>query len=345
MDRDELQNRIRARRSGADPYRRGGLTDEGTGGYQRYEPEPDDSRARRPSAADERRRDAFDEGGSAAGAGAAAGAAAPARRPDITRESDDWVERPSRVPAVPPPDADDAALTLPGNQPAYVDHFEDDGYDRPAAYPYEYDEWEEERPRHSGAGVLAILGFLALGVLALLGGAVLAGVFNGDRNVGGGDPTLTPLTPSPSLQGSAAASVAVGSTAPSVAASAVPSGQPAASGEPVVFPDGFTAQAQPCLPGTTALEGCGSNGARNSGAVDVWVGFENGTPADVVGATLVGPDGATMADGSIDLARINCVQPCRGYTRFPFSGLGPGTYEVRVTRNGDFASMTSFQVE
>jgi hypothetical protein len=343
MNRDELQDRIRARRSGTDPYRRGGLTDEGTGGYQRYQREPDDSRARRASAPDERRRDAFEEGGAAAaGAAAAPDAAAAARRPDITRESDDWMERPSRVPPGPSRRTDDAAPTQPGDQPAYVDHYDDDGYDGPAAYPYEYDEWDEDRPRRSGAGALAILGFLALGVLALLGGAVLAGVFNGDRNVGGNDPTLTP---SPSLQQSTAASVPAGSVAPSAATSAAPSGQPAASGEPVVFPDGFTAQAQPCLPGTTALEGCGSNGARNSGAVDVWVGFENGTPADVVGATLVGPDGATMADGSIDLARINCVQPCRGYTRFPFSGLGPGTYEVRVTRNGDFASMTSFEVE
>ena len=43
MDRDELQDRIRARRSGGDPYRRGSDADEGTGIYERFEPDPTDS--------------------------------------------------------------------------------------------------------------------------------------------------------------------------------------------------------------------------------------------------------------------------------------------------------------
>jgi hypothetical protein len=77
--------------------------------------------------------------------------------------------------------------------------------------------------------------------------------------------------------------------------------------------------------------------------VEIWVSFKNGTGQDVVGATLVAPDGST-ADGSIDLARINCGAICNGYTWFNFANLEAGTYEVRVTRNGDLAATTSFEV-
>ncbi|MGQ0607248.1 MAG: hypothetical protein ACT4OQ_02115 [Chloroflexota bacterium] len=343
MDRDELQDRIRARRSGADPYRRGGTADEGTGGYQRFEPEPDDSRLRRMQGSDQRRRDALDDAATAAGAAGAAGAGGtPDReRPDITRDDDDWMNRPPSARSLPPPPpAAPPPPHSPPDEPAYVDNYDDTAYDD-ASYPYEYDEWDDGRERRSaGAGAFAILGFLALGVLALLGGAVLAGVFNGDPNVGGGDPTLTPI---PSIQESMTPSDA-GSVAPSVDASAPASGGPPASGEPVVFPDGFTAEAQPCLPGSADLDGCDSNGAANAGAVDMWIGFGNGRPDDVLGVTLIGPDGATISDGSIELADINCVAPCGGYTRFPFSGLGPGTYEVEVTRNGDPAAETTFEV-
>jgi hypothetical protein len=342
MDRDELQDRIRARRSGADPYRRGVVPDEGTGSYQRFEPEPDDSRARRAAQAGERR-DAFDEG--AADTGDAAGAVPPApdRPPDITRESDDWAERPSLVPPLPPPSFEtppppvDEPAPVDHEPAAYIDNFDDAAYDDAAVYPYEYDEWEDGRQRRSsGAGAFAILGFLALGVLALLAGAVLAGVFSGDPNVGVTDPTLTP---SPSLHESVPPS-----EAPSVAPSTDASAEPPASGEPVVFPDGFTAEAQPCIPGSVTTTGCDSNGASNSGQVEIWVGFQNGSEDDVVGAVLVGPDGNTIADGSVDLADIRCGANCNGYTYFPFSGLAPGTYEVRISRNGEAAGSTTFEV-
>ena len=121
------------------------------------------------------------------------------------------------------------------------------------------------------------------------------------------------------------------------------SASPAASGEPVVFPDGFTAEAQPCIRGSAGATGCNSNGANNSGSVDIWVGFENGNSNDVIGATLVGPDGSEI-DGSIELANIGCRSSCNGYTWIPFDGLTPGTYEVRVTRNGELAGTTTFEV-
>jgi len=187
MDRDELQDRIRARRSGADPYRRGGTADEGTGPYQRYEPEPDDARARRTRGPDRSRRDAFDEGAVVAGAGAASSAP----RPDITRDNDDWERGPSAVPQRPHASTQPTTTPAPAaDAPEHVDNYAETAYDD-ASYPYEYDEWDDGREqRSSGAGAFAILGFLALGVLALLGGAVLAGVFSSEPNVGSNDPTL-----------------------------------------------------------------------------------------------------------------------------------------------------------
>ena len=333
MDRDELQDRIRARRSGGDPYRRGGSPGEEAAGYERYEPDPIDTQARRPDAGEQTRHDYLSEAEDAA---PAAGAAAMA---DITRDRDDWA-RPAAAPtaaaAPPPPEWGPPPSDVPvgdPDQPDYVDNFDDDAYE-PAAYGA-YDDWKEP-DRRGGLGAVAILGFLALGVLALLSGAVLAGLFGGAPELGGG------VDPSPT-----ATAVVTAEPTPSATVEATgspdASGSPAASGEPVVFPDGFTAEAQPCIRGSWTATGCNSNGANNSGSLDIWVGFENGTSNDVVGATLVGPDGSEI-DGSIDLADIGCRSSCNGYTYFPFDDLDPGTYEVRVTRNGDLASTTTFEV-
>jgi hypothetical protein len=82
----------------------------------------------------------------------------------------------------------------------------------------------------------------------------------------------------------------------------------------------------------------------NSGSVWVWVGFKNGTENDVIGVTLLLPDGSTE-DGSIPLAQIGCSPTCPGgWTYFPFGGLQPGTYQVEVTRNGEPADSDSFEV-
>ena len=56
------------------------------------------------------------------------------------------------------------------------------------------------------------------------------------------------------------------------------------------------------------------------------------------------PDGDTVGTGSIDLASIRCGRSCNGWTYFQFGNLPAGTYEVRVTRNGDLAAETSFEV-
>jgi hypothetical protein len=330
MDRDELQDRIRARRSGGDPYRRGGTVDDTPGGYERYEPDPSDTQARRPDGGEATRHDYLEEGGAAAAAGMAAS--------EVTRDRDDWA-RPASAPtsaAAPPPDWGAPPSDVPvtdAPEPEYVDNFDDSAY-ADDADPYE--QWQQPEERRAGLGAVAILGFLALGVLALLSGAVLAGVF---VPPGGG---VADASSSPSA-------TAVATVEPTPSTSAFESGSPdasaspGASGEPVIFPDGFTAEAQPCIRGSVTPTGCDSNGASNSGSVDIWVGFTNGTSNDVVGASLIAPDGSTV-DGSIDLADIGCTASCGGYTFFPFDGLTPGTYEVRVTRNGELASTTTFEV-
>jgi len=352
MDRDELQDRIRQRRSGGDPYRRGVPADS-RGGYERFEPDPTDANAARSAPTGGQREDHFDDDAAAAVGATGAGAAfdqpeptgwpAEDRPPDITRDRDDWARPaaaatagaaslPPEEPVAPPPsdipmgdDEPASAGSAPYDDAAYGDD----------AYAYGYEEWREPERESSGAGMFAILGFVALGILALGAGAVLAGVF-GSAGVGEA-PSPTPLaTPLASVAPSPSHSLA-----PS--ASAVPSGSPDASGGPVTFPDGFTAEAQPCFPGSVGADGCDSNGVSNSGAVDIWVGFTNGNARDVIGAILDAPDGTT-ADQSIDLTRIGCGRSCNGYTWFSFSNLDPGTYEVRITRNGEPAGETTFEV-
>jgi len=349
MDRDELQDRIRQRRSGGDPYRRGTPADD-RAGYERFEPDATDAHATRSAPAGERREDYFDDAAAAGSAGADSldpgepgSWPAEDRPPDITRDRDDWA-RPAAAAAgaaasLPP---EDVAAPLPSDIPMGDEQpganaevpYDDAAYDDDA-YAYGYEEWREPERESSGAGMFAILGFLALGLLALGAGAVLAGVF-GSAGVGEApspSPSSTPVVsvaPSPSV-----------SVTPSV--SAAPSGSPGASGGPVVFEDGFTAAAQPCFPGSVGADGCDSNGVSNSGAVDIWVGFTNGNARDVIGAILEAPDGTT-ADQSIDLTRIGCGRSCNGYTWFSFSNLDPGTYEVRITRNGEPAGETTFEV-
>ena len=391
MDRDELQERIRARRSGGEPYRRGAMPADEYGGYERFEPDPTDAHARRSGAPDDRRRDYLAQDDEDAGTERTAGPAhdagprrdpgvgvtpeaggdeglpplprsavrraEEARRPDLTRDRDDWsapapasraAPPPAPSPVVPPvaparppaaqgPAAPTADYSDYAGRPR-ADHLDDEPYDPDA--PYAYDQWEDDRERRSGVGGLAIFGFLALGVLALLGGAVLAGVFSGDPGVAEASPTPSTIVSEAPLP-SAAASVAV-----SAPASGAPSGSsaPPEGGDPVVFPDGFTAQAQPCIPGSVRPDGCDSSGAVNNGQVEIWVGFENGTSADVVGAEILGPDGNTIGEGTIDLSRIGCTSTCNGHTYFNFANLGPGMYEVRITRNGERADTIDFEV-
>src|SRR5690606_25363137 len=132
MDRDELQERIRARRSGGEPYRRGGTADEEGGAYQRFEPEPEDERLQRGRRADAHRTDHLAAGAAAAG-GAAARPPEPASRADLTRDRDDWTG-----PVVPPPA--DSRGAEPPPEPAYAEP----AYAEPAyAEPEHIDAYED----------------------------------------------------------------------------------------------------------------------------------------------------------------------------------------------------------
>lgn len=345
LDRDELQDRIRARRSGGDPYRRGGALSDEPGGYQRFEPEPEDRAALRAHSEDAPRRDLLPEApappplrrGEARDAAAVAGGAA-AFRPDLTREHDDWVA----------PGTDDSGASAGAPYLAPVSDYREesdpefDYADSDAGYSDDYREWEEDPRdrRSSGAGALAILGFLALGVLALLGGAVIAGVFGGDPQTGQAD-----VSPTTSISSEPVASSSADQTpAPTESEAPTATGAPRETGDPIEFPDGFAAEVQPCLPGSADVDGCDSNGSNNGGSVVIWVGFTNGTGEDVISAQVVPEGGTPEGTGTMDLARLGCESSCNGWTYFPFENLTPGTYQVLVTRNGDPAGETSFVV-
>jgi hypothetical protein len=341
MDRDELQDRIRARRSGGDPYRRGGAADE-VPGYERYEPDPADAgaAARRSQHGEARRSDYLDE-------------APPApKRADLTRDTDEW-DRPVAAGSAaaaagadsaaaseswtPTPD-EDGAIYEP--EPLRPDNYVEPDYED-GEYPYEYDEWREPERRSSGAGAFAILGFLALGVLALLGGAVLAGVFSGEDGV-------ADATPSPSLIASVEPEVSVApSVAPSVATSTEPdpSERPGATGDPVVFADGAVFEVQVCASNEMSFDGCAQEAEFVSGGAFVtWIGFTQASGSDTL-LLVLRQDGAAVADAEFQLGSTFNCDPCTGYARQGFTGLQPGEYTVELLRNGEDAHATSIGVD
>ena len=338
MDRDELQDRIRARRSGGEPYRRGAVADDQPG-YERFEPEPDDERARREARPDERRRDHFDERAAAAGAAFAAGAASgvpPAgeERPSLTREPDDWMTpaRPPQEPGYAPPPP--AYAPAPDQPPAHVDNY-DDTYDDDYApdEAYEYDAWEEPRDRRSGGSALAIVGFLGLGVLALLGGALLAGVFGGDQT-GQIDPSPSPTV---TIAPSTAATPTITAAPSGASASPTSSREPAASGEPVVFGDGAVFEVQACATNEMSFDGCNQEADLLSGGSFVaWIGFSGASGDDTL-VLVLRQNGAAVADSEFDLggAPFSCTSDCTGYARQGFTGIPPGEYTVEILRNGE----------
>ncbi|HEX7171946.1 MAG TPA: hypothetical protein VF365_04985 [Candidatus Limnocylindria bacterium] len=336
MDRDELQERIRARRSGGEPYRRGGGADDPSGAYERFQPEPTDAQAARRSAdpGAGRRADHFDE--AAAAAAAREARLRDAERAEVTRDRDEWGTPAAGTAAAGASWAasrDEEAAYEP--EPARVDNYADPAYDDEGGdYPYEYDEWQQEPERRaSGAGAFAILGFLALGVLALLGGAVLAGVFSGNGGV-------AQESPSPSLSASLAPQVSTApSTAPSAPASADAggSGEPLASGEPVVFDDGAMFEVQACATNEMSFEGCAQEAEFFSGGSFVaWVGFSGASGSDTL-LLVLRQDGAAVADSEFVLGNspFGCTADCTGYARQGFTGLPPGEYTVELLRNGE----------
>ena len=367
LDRDELQDRIRQRRSPGDVYRRGGFAGEPPPGYERFEPDDQDAAAVRPEAGaeGERRHDYFEDRDESAPAPAFG---SPQPPPDITHEPepDRWEPRPSPrpewdTPAPPPPafgdttpqepspwarPSDEPAYLPPQYAPEYEDAYEpdDDGY--------AYDErWRPPERRGPSAGGLAILGFLALGVLALLGGAVLAGVFSDGGGVAN-EPTSTPLVTAAPTADASAAPISSGGTA---SASAQPSGSPGTQEGPVTFPDDAVFDVAPCATSGMDFEGCFEDGTTTSGgAIWAWIGFscapdsENercaaGTDTLVLELLL---DGTVVNQQERVLGDVlQCPDTCNGYMIQGYSGLAPGQYEFVLERNGEFADRAAFTIE
>lgn len=344
LDREELQERIRARRSSDDPYRRGGPAGAagvaggaaaGAGAYQPYRPEPEDAAARASDQAVEPPR--IDNYREAPARGEAVAEPPPyAPLPD-QRSYDKPDDEPVVEPVVEPPPyvppRSEAAAAAPR-----IDNYDDDSYELDEdLYPYA----DDDEPRGPGAGPIAILAILAIGVLALLGGAFLGGFLGGDEDgVGSNLSSPTPSVLASPVETPAASTTPLPGASQSGPANA--SGQP--SEGPRVFPDGFVAEAQPCATEPTSPD-CGSSGAVNSGTVYILVSFRNGTAADVIGVNVVSEDGAPVGGGDIELRQINCTASCAGWTYFRFVDLEAGEYTVNVTRNGEPANSTGFRSE
>jgi hypothetical protein len=366
MDRDELQDRIRQRRSPGDPYRRGGFVGDAQPGYERFEPDPQDAAAVRP------------EGGAAEGGPRAdyfedrpepepSIFASPQPPPDITHEPepDRWEPRSAPRPdwdtPAPPPAAVTGAIpeepspwgrnvgqqasVAPQYAPQYEDAYEvdDDGY------AYDDGRWQPPPRRGASAGGLAILGFLALGVLAIVAGAFLSGVFSGEDGVAD-QPTPTPgasvaATPEATPQETPAAS----------GSGVVPSGSPGTQEGPVTFPDDAVFDVEPCASSDMDFEGCFEDGSTISGgAVWAWMGFACAPGSDeqrcAVGSDRVVlqllSDGTVVDQQDRVLADVlRCPDRCNGYMIQGYSGLAPGQYEFVLQRNGEFADRASFTVE
>ncbi len=341
MDRQELEQRLRTRRPGDAPYRRGAPA--GESGFDRFEPEPEDSLARR----EERSRsvrnvDNFSERSTAS-------VRSVAKPVESEPSAEGWraaeQQRPGpeaaqRVAAPPPfePPAEDELVPEPGRDEADVDeapYAEDASYDYGTDYEYDYGARPYAAERRSSGGPWLILGILALGLVALLGGVLLAGVL-------GGGPGVARQTATPSA-GAATASPSVTQQAtatPEATTEPTPS-------QPGVFADGFTADVQPCASSKMDPESGCAEDASTTGASSIWAwaGFKRGTSDDVVSITLIEKKSHDkLSEASRDLSEIGCGERCDGYLSFRFSGLAPGDYVLRIDRNGDFAAEAPFTV-
>jgi hypothetical protein len=249
--------------------------------------------------------------GTAAAVGAAAGAAATgaavtgAAPPKSTPPTPPIVEPPPAPPAGPPP------VTYAGPP-------QDGGDDG-----------------NSGVSGLVFVLFLGLGILALLGGAILGGVFDGGVAEASPTPSASVSTPSPEP-----------SLTPSASASTAPSSAPSVAPPPTPVPasDGFIARAEPCDEQPSDPT-CDNSGAVNNGHVWILVSFRHGQASDVIGVSVRDGSGSVVDQGSFPLNFCGAITDCAGYTFFEFSNLADGDYDVVATRNGDEVATTAFTVE
>lgn len=331
MDRDELEQRIRTtRRPGEGGLRRGTPLEDDelaarTGGYVPFVPEPEDSMAVREEEEDLHRAQNVDN--------------APA---DIDLPRHD-------APAEPPPEAyrPGTVYAHPPEPYQATEYPEDEApYGAPEdAYPYPYQASGDGRRR--GPGVLPVLGFIVLCVLALGVGAVLASVLGGPGQV-------AQATPTPSVEPSVAASVE-----PTPEPTASDPGQASATAEPtdtpVTFPDGAQLSIQPC--GSSEYEddavgrpeetACGDDGSIQEGEVWVFVVFADTPDSDPLTVRLLENDEVVdQQEITIQGVYGSCGSSCNGLIYGAhYAGLFPGDYQLVLQRDGEFADSATFTVE
>jgi hypothetical protein len=348
MDRTELEDRLRNRRPGDAPFRRGQAA-----GYEPFQPEPEDALAVR---------DTEPEAG-----GTRIDRAPPHsdEPPPVTRPS--WPDEqrvspssrePREAPPPPPvpvpapaPTADEPfRAEAAASEPAYDEPMDaspaDDDYD----YPYlpRDDDGRGDR-RDAFSGALPLIGFGALALMALAVGVILAGLISGPGGTGDS-------TPSPSVQ-----ATPLPSEQPSVAPSAAPSTAPAStapepSDGPVAFADGALLTIQPCATsgfresavGRPEEDACQVDGSSVE-VGDVWgtVVFRNTPSADTLRVRLV-LNGEVINERELVLGSVltQCGTRCSGLIYgATYRGLQPGTYELVLARNGEFADRAAFVVE
>jgi hypothetical protein len=325
MDRQELDARIRQRRPGDARLRRGTPVEptDARPGYVPFEPDPQDARARREAAETPARVDNtapdFDERGP--------------QEPEPAYAPAPGYDAPAYEPPAYEAPAYEEPYEAPPPYAAAVESPSDAGYGAPEdAYPY----WEAEEPGRGGPGMLPILGFIGLAVLALGVGAALAGMF------GGGAANAT-ATPSPSL--SASASIEPSGEATPSEGDASPTPEP--TDGPVAFPDGAEITVQPCATDEMSFDGCIRDGSTiTRQTMWVWIGFRDAAGSDTFTLELRSGD-QTLDEQEKELGSVlDCPGTCTGYLiGAVYRDLDPGEYQLVVRRNDDFADSAAFTVK
>jgi hypothetical protein len=258
--------------------------------------------------------------------------------------------RPERWPAGEPEEPVAATPRHGVPEPEYQyppEAYDDIPYAEPEdAYTYPYQ--ADDRRRGGGGNALPIIGFVALCVLALAVGAVLAGLLGSDDGVADASPLASAEA---SGEPSAEASVEPSGEASSPAGEATPP----PSGGPVTFPDGGLLTIQPCATrgfrdeavGRPEEMACRVDGSTVDGgdltAIIVFSGIDG---SDTL-AVLLRSNGETINEQERVLSSVvSCGEGCNGLIYgAAYQGLEPGSYELVLNRNGEFADSAEFVVE
>ncbi|HEY7847047.1 MAG TPA: zinc ribbon domain-containing protein [Candidatus Limnocylindria bacterium] len=308
MDRAELEERVRHRRPGDPAMRRGRSPGDELppAGYVPFQPEPEDASAVREE-----------------------DPAQPAQHVDNTPPDFD------ETPPVPPPSDPYRPPPAPATYGAAA--VDEAAYGEQDAYPYTYPV-EGGRSDRGGSGALPIIGFILLGVMALVVGGVLATLLGGNGGVGQASPTPTSATSVPPSE-------APSTTPPP--ASEPPSSTPEPTDGPVTFPDGAVITVQPCATQDMSFDGCLVDGSTiNAETMWVWIGFDDANGSDTF-VLVLRSEGQTIDQQEKVLGElVGCPGTCSGYLiGAAYRDLESGEYELVVRRNDDFADSATFRVE